>query len=96
MALQEFRVRSTLHNAPFIHHQDLLGLEDGREAVRDHNGGAPVERRFERPLDGGLGFGIEVGGRLVEDDDIGRFEKKPGDGQPLLFTARKAVATVAD
>jgi len=28
---------SPLHNAPFIHDEDLVGTEDGRKAVRDHD-----------------------------------------------------------
>ena len=93
--LQKFGVRSTLNDAPFIHDEDLVGLEDGREAVRDHDGGAPAECNFERPLDGGLGFGIQMRGRLVENDDFGRFEKQAGNGQTLLLASREAIPTVA-
>ena len=41
-------MRSTLHNAPFIHDEDSVGPEDGREAVRDHDLGLPqAERAIE-------------------------------------------------
>ena len=43
-----------------------------------------------------LGLGVEVGGRLVEDDDVGRLEQQPGDGDALLLAAREPVAAVAD
>ena len=76
---------STLHNAPFIHDEDLVSLEDGRKAVCDHDGGAPAERSLEGPLDGCFGLGIQMCGRLVEDDNLGRLKKKAGNGQTLLL-----------
>ncbi len=35
----------------------------------------PVERGVESALHGHLGLGVEVRGRLVEDDDVGRLEQ---------------------
>ena len=56
----------------------------------------PVERGLERPLHRGLGLRVEVGGRLVEHDDVRRLEQQPGDGDALLLAAGEPVAAVAD
>ena len=56
----------------------------------------PVERGDERLLDGGLGLGVEVGGRLVEDDDPRLGQQQPGDRQALALAAGQAVAALAD
>ena len=41
---------------------------------------------IEGLLDGALGLGIEVGGGLVEHDDVGLLQQQPGDGHALLLT----------
>ena len=56
----------------------------------------PSSAIFERALHGVLRLGVEVRGRLVEDDDVGRLEQQPGDRQPLLLAAGEPVAAVAD
>ncbi|MGL6687609.1 hypothetical protein KRM18_23480, partial [Xanthomonas hortorum pv. gardneri] len=37
---QQFTVRTTLDDAALIHHQYLVGMFDGGQAVRDHQRGA--------------------------------------------------------
>ncbi len=58
-----------LDDAALIDHDDAVGRDDRRQAVRDDERGAPRERVGERPLDRELRLGVEVRGRLVEDDD---------------------------
>ena len=44
----------------------------------------------------GLGFGIEMGGGLVENDNVRRLEEQTGDSKALLLAAGEAVAALAD
>ena len=55
----------------------------------------PASAVRERPLHRDLGFRVQVRGRLVEDDDVGRLEQQPGDREPLLLAARQPVSAVA-
>jgi hypothetical protein len=89
-------VRAALDDAAVVDDEDLVGLADRREAVGDHERRAAGERRLERQLHGDLGLRVEVGGGLVEHDDVGRLEQQPGDGDALLLAARQPVAAVAD
>jgi hypothetical protein len=43
-----------------------------------------------------LGFGVERGGRLVEDDDRCVLQDRPGDADALALAAGKLGAPVAD
>ena len=62
----------------------------------DDDGGAAGQGGFERALDGGFGFGIEMGGGLVENDNVRRLEEQTGDSKALLLAAGEAVAALAD
>ena len=81
---------------PSLDDEDLVGVADRREPVRDDQRGPPLEGGVEGPLDGGLGLAVEVRGRLVEDDDRRRLEQQPGDREPLPLAAGEPVAAVAD
>ena len=56
----------------------------------------PGERAAQRLLHRDLRLGVEVGGRLVEHDDVGRLQEQAGDGDALLLAAGEPVAAVAD
>ena len=88
-------MRSALDDAPFAHHQDLVRLQNCGEAVRDDDGSAAAKGNLERPLDCGLRFGIQMRGRLVQDDDFGRLKKQAGNGQALFLASREAISAVA-
>ena len=62
----------------------------------DHEGGPAGEQRRHRGLDELLAFRVQVAGGFVEDQDLGRREDRPGDGQPLLLAAGELDAALAD
>ena len=64
---------AALDDGAILHDQNLIGFEDGGEAVRDDDGSSAGESGIEGTLDGGFRFGIEMSGGLVEDDDVGGF-----------------------
>ena len=89
---EELGVRALLDHAAVVEHEDQVGVADGGEPVRDHERRTPLEGRVERLLDRGLGLAVEVGGRLVEDDDRGCLEQQPGDREALPLAAAEPVA----
>jgi hypothetical protein len=71
---QELVMGSVFADLALVDDQDLVGLADGGQPVRDNQRGAAGQRGFERPLNGQLGLGVQVGGGLVQDDDRRRLE----------------------
>ena len=68
-------------------HQDLVSPADGREAVRDHEGGAALHEEAESLLDHGFGFGVEGRCRFVKDEDARVGEDGAGDAQGWRWPA---------
>ena len=80
---EELPVGPPLDDPPVIDHQQLVGVPDRAQAVRDHEAGPPCHQVQERLLDAGLGAGVDAAGRLVEDQDRRVREDRPGDGEEL-------------
>jgi hypothetical protein len=66
---EEFAVAAALDDLAVVDHADLVGLGDRRQAIGDDDGLAAFAQGVQRLLDRLLGFGIEGGGHLVEQDD---------------------------
>ena len=66
-----------------LHHQDGVGVTDGREAVGDHEARPIPAKGVHGLLDQHLGAGVDRAGGLVEDEDGGIGEERPGDGEQL-------------
>ena len=85
-----------LHDAPLHEHHDAIGALDGRQAMGDHDGGAPAHQRLERSLHRALALGVERRGRLVEQQDGRVLEDGARDGQALALPAGELGAVLAD
>ena len=87
---------AALDDEAVVEDDDLVGMDDRRQAVGDDQrravGGDAVERR----LDLALGVDVEGRGRLVEDQDRRRLEHGAGDGDALLLAAGELQAALAD
>ena len=79
-----------------VEHDDLVGIDDGRQAMGDHQGGAAAAHLFQRALDLLLGAGVERAGRLVEQQDLRVLQDGARDRHPLLLAARQLQAAFAD
>src|SRR5580704_8170030 len=95
VARQKFSVAAALDDAAAVEHDDLVGMDDGREPVRDHNRGAAAAHLLQRALDLLLGAGVERAGRLVEQQDVRVLEDGAGDRHPLLLAARELQPALA-
>src|SRR6266851_8119685 len=86
---QQLGMTAALGDAAAIEHDDLVGVDDGGEPMRDHHGGAAAAHLFQRALDLLLGAGVERAGRLVEQEDMRVLEDRAGDRHTLLLAARQ-------
>ena len=93
---EELVVGAAFHDAAGLDDEDLVGGPHRGQPVGDDDGGAAFQGLGERLLDGRLGGVVQVGGRLVEDDDALAGQEQPGDGHALAFAAGEAVAALAD
>ena len=82
-------MRAALDNDAVVEHDDLVGADHRRQAVRDDEGRAAAADPVEGVLDLLLGEAIERRGRLVEDEDRRPLQDRAGDGDALLLAARQ-------
>jgi len=87
-AREQLLVPTDLEDSPVVEHDDLVGVPDRREPVRDHEDGPALDHPLERRLDLQLGLGVDVRGRLVEDQDTGIAQDRPRQRDPLPLPAR--------
>ena len=87
---------AALGDAAFVQHHDLVGIDHGRQPVRDDERGVLAGDVAERLLDGRLGAAVQRAGRLVEDQDRRVLQQGAGDGDALLLAAGKLQPPLAD
>ena len=66
---EQLGVRAALDDPAVVDDEDLVGVADGRQPVRDDDRRTSGQSGREGPLHRDLRLGVEVGRRLVEDDD---------------------------
>ena len=72
---------------PVFEHQDQVRISDYRQTVGDNEGGASFDEMVQSQADKALGFRIHAGHRIIQDQDGGIHEQRPGNHYSLLFTA---------
>lgn len=75
---------------------DVIGFEDGVEAMCDGDDGASVHEAAGGFLEQGFGLRVEAGGGFVEDEDGGVLEEGAGKGESLCLSAAEARSAFAD
>ena len=68
-----------LDDAALVQHDDAVSVPDGGEPVGDDERGSVVQQLPQGPLDHRLRAGVHVGGRLVQDEDAGIGQDRPGE-----------------
>ena len=79
-----------------VEHDDLVGVDDGRQPVRDHDERAVLGDRVDRLAHQLLVAAVEARGRLVEQQHGRRREQRAGDREPLALAAGEHDAVFAD
>jgi hypothetical protein len=89
-------VGALLGDAAVLEHDDAPGLADRREAVGDHDRGAPGEQAAQAGFDAALGVQVDVGGGLVEDQDARVGDQRAGERDQLALAGGELRAALAD
>ena len=84
-ACEQLVVCALLGDDAVLDDEYAVGLEDGREPVRDHNVGAALHDGLQRILDRIFRDRVEGRRGLVQDQDARVLEHHARDGQALLF-----------
>ena len=85
----ECHTTTVLDDPAVLDDGDLVAALDGREAVRDHDRGAPLEERVDGALDVALGRGIQPRGRLVEDHQARVAQEDTSERDELRLARRQ-------
>src|SRR5262245_29838383 len=80
-ALEQGDMRAAADHAAFMQHDDLVGVADRAQAMRDDDAGAAAAA--DALIDLLLDHGIEGGGRFVEDQHRGIAGERARDLQAL-------------
>ena len=93
---EQFVVGAALDDLAVVQDEDLVGVADGGEPVRDGDRGASCRHGVDGFLDGLLGLRVEGARGLVEDEDGRVAQDGAGDREALLLAAGEPVAALAD
>ena len=93
---QQAGVGALLGNPPLVQHNDEVGVPDCAQTMGNGDRGALGGQTRDGLLDEVLGFGIDRGGRLIENQNWRVFEYRPGNRQTLLLTGRELDAAFTD
>src|SRR5688572_10405477 len=91
-------MRSTLDDAPLLQHDDLIGMNDGRETMRDDDdallrmGSTQLSQVLE---DGGLRAGVDRRECVVQYQERCMRKKRTRDGHTLPLAAGQRHTTLA-
>ena len=84
-----------LHDPALVEDEDPVQRAHRREAVGDHDRGAPLHQPLHRLLDQRLRLRVEARGRLVQDQDRRIGQEGAGHGHALALAARQLHAALA-
>ena len=88
-------MRAALDNAAMIEHEDFVGVDDGREAVRNDQCRAIARDFGELGLDHFLGACVECAGGFVKHQNRRILEQRACDRHALLFATREFQTALA-
>src|SRR5437868_4439924 len=89
-------MRAFFDDLAALDNDEFVGIAHRRETMGDYEGGLACPQPFQRFDQHQVGLGIESAGRLVEDENWGVFEERPGDGEPLPLSSRQRGPALTD
>lgn len=84
------RVPAWSAGSAHLNNRNLVGSTDGRQPVRDHDGGASFRQALQRVLHQALADGIERTGSLIEQQDAWVLDKCARNCHTLLLPTTAA------
>ena len=82
----EFGMGSVLDNRPVVYHENPVRRAGGLEAMRDEHGGAAAGHQAHGALHSRRRRQVEVGGRLVQQQDRRADQQSPRQAQQLALS----------
>src|SRR5438477_11227111 len=82
---EELAMVAPFDDAAGFNDEDLVGVDDGRQAMRDGQGRVPSRHLGEGRLNFALRLGIERRGRFVENEDLRHLPDEPRDRDARLL-----------
>lgn len=67
----QLAMRAVLHDSALVEDVDHIGFLDGRQPVRDGDGGPTAGRSIQSGLHHLFGFGVQGAGGFVQEEDLG-------------------------
>ena len=86
-SLHQFFVGAHGGDGAVFHDQDQVRVLNGGDALGDDQLGGAGDLLGEGLADGCVGTGIDGGGGVVQDQDLGLLQQGAGDAKTLLLTA---------
>src|SRR5437773_9458079 len=87
---------AALDRPPVFQDKDRGRLADRHEVVRNDDGGPPAHQAPQWVEDPISGLGVEVSGRLVQNEDGRVANHRPRNRDPLTLTTGETPALLAD
>lgn len=85
---EQFSMSAFLAKVAMMHDEDAIGLSHRAEAVSDDHRCTPLDQSIDRFLDQCFRLGIDMTGRLVENQDLRISRQCPCKGDQLPLAAR--------
>ena len=83
-------------DAALLEHDDLVGVQDGADPLRDHDHGRVLGLALESGAQHRIGLEVERREAVVEDVDVGLLDERASDGEPLALAAGDVGAALGD
>ena len=93
---EQLLVRADAHEPAVVEHDDLVGVDDARDPLRDDDHGRLAGDRAQRCPQPRVGGEVERGERVVEQVDLRSADDRAGDREPLALAAGEVGAALGD
>ena len=89
-------MRTPFSDSSLVENQNLIGVPNGRYAMR-HDDGCPLAHRSAKPIENFLlRVGIHRRQRIIENENLRIDQQRACNGGALLLTARQGNAAFTD
>ena len=96
LVFKQLLVRAFLDDSAVLKHDYLVGVLDCREPVRNDEHSADIADIFKGLLDYDFGFGVDVCGCLVENENLRLMKHRSCKRKKLALTLREVFAALYD
>ena len=93
---QQRVMRAAFHHLARFQHDDLIGIDNGRQPVGNGQHSAPLAHGPEFGLNVTLGLGIKGRGRFVQQQNRRIAQDRAGDSNPLFLPTREHHSPLPD